>query len=145
MKLKTPITLIAACAFLIGCASVQPGNDPVVVNAERSTAVALATMDAFLQIEYNNRAMLKQVNPGIHIYAEYLRRNGQHYLQTARALTLAYKQNRSATNKANLQTAIALLNEIANQANTYVAQSKAAIGAPPPVPTPPVPTPTPSA
>lgn len=138
MKNKPLLTFLALSALVVGCAQIQPGNDPVVVNAERSTQVALATMDAFLQIEYNNRDMLKKVNPAIHTYAEYVRRNGQHYLQSARALTLAYKNNRSAENKANLQTAIALLNEISNQANTYAAQAKAAYPSPTPAPTAPV-------
>jgi predicted outer membrane protein len=133
MKRLSPIILVA---FLIGCAQLQPGSDPVVVDAERTTAVALATMDTLLQIEWNNKALLLKVNPAVHTYAEYIRLNGQHYLLTARALTLAYKNNRSASNQANLSSAIALLNSIDAQAQTYINQAKAVAPTPTPIPTP---------
>src|ERR1700726_3476877 len=120
-----PLTALLLCGWG-PCATVQTGSDPVVVDAERATTIALATMDTFLQIEWNNKALLLKVNPAIHSYAEYIRLNGQHYLQTARALTLAYKNNRSATNAASLSTAIALLNSINAQAQTYINQAKTA-------------------
>jgi len=131
MKRLSPLILVA---FVIGCAQVQPGSDPVVVNAERTTAVALATMDTFLQIEWNNKALLLKVNPAIHTYAEYIRVNGQHYLQTARTLTIAYKASSTTANATALNNAVALLNSINTQAQTYINQAKAA--APTPTSTP---------
>jgi len=38
---------------LTGCGTIQPGNDQVVVNAERTTQLALDVFDTFLQINSN--------------------------------------------------------------------------------------------
>lgn len=126
--MKRTAAVIMLAAVLIGCGTIQPGADPIVVNAERVTASAVDTFDTFLKYEHNNRAALDSINPGIHKYANVLRRNGQKWLQTARAETQAYKYNRSETNKANLQTAIAVLQEAVNQVGQYMSQAKPQTG-----------------
>ncbi len=115
-----PIYTAALCALSMGCAGIQPGNDPVVVNAERTTTVAVTSFDSFLKYERSNDAELRSVNPQIHKFANKIRDNGQHWLQTARSTTQAYKNNRTPENKANLQTAIAVLQEAVNQINQYM-------------------------
>jgi hypothetical protein len=102
-----PAYPLALLFVLAACSTLTPGADPVVVNAERTTALAADTFDTFLHVEYNNRAQLAAISPAIHTYAEVLRRNGQTWLQTARALTKTYEANRTAQNKASLQTAVA--------------------------------------
>ena len=97
-----------------------PGNDPVVVNAEKTTNEAYIAMENFKQYEYNNRATLEKLNPQIEHYANVIRRNEKQWLQSARSATMAYKNNRDATNKANLDTAIKVLQEAIRQVGIYM-------------------------
>src|SRR5688572_9560710 len=92
-----------------GCSSILPGNDPVVVNAERTTAIALDTFDTFLKFEYENKESLEKISKDIHKVAETIRKNGKDWLVSARTLTVSYKKNRSPENKFQLMTAIAVL------------------------------------
>jgi hypothetical protein len=115
--LPLPFILLLAT----GCASTEPGQDPLVVHAERTTAIALDVMDAFLRIEHEHRALLDQAVPEIHRFAERLRRDGPQYLATARAATRAYKHSRSPENQFTLQTALAVLQTALTEAQRYIA------------------------
>ena len=112
------LTLLTSCA-----------TDPV-VNAEKTTAVANDTFDAFVHLERNNEAYLKTVSPQIHNYANIVRRNGVQWLQSARALTIAYENNRTSQNKANLDTALAVLNTAIVQSQQYIVQINAQVAKP---------------
>jgi hypothetical protein len=127
-RLAGPIALLFVLA---ACSTLSPGADPVVVNAERTTALAVDTFDTFLHLEYNNRAQLAAISPEIHKYAETIRRNGQTWLQTARTLTQAYKTNGTAQNKASLETAIAVLAAAISDSQKYIAQAQSATAAHP--------------
>lgn len=115
------LQLFVLSFFLSGCGSLQPGADPVVVNAERVTAIALDVMDSFLKFEHQNRATLERISPDIHKVAENIRRNGKKWLESARALTVAYKANRSDENKFQLMTAIAVLESAIAESHKYIA------------------------
>jgi len=119
MKRIAPLTLLLVLA---ACAQLQPGADPVVVNAERTASLAADTFDTFLKIEYDNRAALQTLSPAIHQYAETLRAKGPTWLASLRALTKAYKFNRSPENKASLQTAIAVVTAAMQESNKYIGQ-----------------------
>jgi hypothetical protein len=112
---------IAALAVMVlaGCAVIQPGHDPLVVNAERTTQVALDAFDAYLLWEYENRVTLSVV-PEIRQSADRIRAGGQQWLQTAREMTKAYKHNRSDDNKLNLQTSIAVLRTAIKEVERYI-------------------------
>lgn len=116
---------IYACALvaLVSCSTILPGNDPVVVRAEQTTQLAYDTFQTFTKYEYNNRATLERLNPKIESYANVIRRNEKKWLQTARAETMAYKNNRT-NGHANLDTAIAVLQEAINQIGVYMAQAR---------------------
>lgn len=120
------LTVASGTLALQGCATLVPNADPVVVNAERTTALAKDTFDTLLHVEFDNRAALGQVSPEIHRYAEVVRRNGTNWLQSARVLTQSYKLNRTPENKASLQTAIAVLQTAMTESNKYLAQSSTA-------------------
>jgi hypothetical protein len=52
---------ILCLLMLQGClkpSAVKPGNDPVLVNMERSYGAAVDTLDSFFKYEYENRSML---------------------------------------------------------------------------------------
>lgn len=113
MKTKQ-VTALALVLFLSACAK------DVVIQAEVATRVGNDTMDAFVHLERDNELFLKGINPQIHNYANVIRRNGITWLKTARAMTEAYKQNRTPENKANLDTALSVLNTAIQQSQNYI-------------------------
>jgi hypothetical protein len=120
-----PIYAAIVCAILSACSTLQPGNDPVVVRAEQTQTISKDTLDAFVTYERNNDSTLRALNPAIHTYANYVRAHGQQWLRTLQAEKLAYKNNRTAENKANLLTAVAVLQEAVKQIGIYMSQAQA--------------------
>lgn len=116
------IVSVSLCLILAGCATLLPGNDPVVVNAERTANLASDTFDTFLKIEYDNHAALETVSPEIGKYAETLRVHAPTWLGSLRALTKAYKFNRSPENKASLQTGVAVVVAAMTESSNYIGQ-----------------------
>lgn len=124
LTMKTKLNYIPLIALLLAsCATITPGSDPVVVNAERFTAVAADTFDLFVHTEYDNRAYLATVDPHIHTYANFIRVNAKSYLQSARTMTKAFKANRSPENKANLTTALAVLTAAIGETQKYLVKA----------------------
>lgn len=133
---KLPLILILAIAFLPACAAVAPGNDPIVVNAERTTAAATDAFDFFLKTESDLAPTLRAVAPDVygevHHYAEFLRtkvpdsttgtdvRRAKQWLLSARRLTVVYKTNRTPENKANLQTILNTISAAVAEAQKYL-------------------------
>jgi hypothetical protein len=122
MKTQRTIAPILALLIFSGCASILPGNDPTLVNAERTTALAYTSFDSFFALERNQDAFVKANLPQVHKFANDLRRNAPHYLSSARQATEAYRLNRSAENKATLDTLIAVLQNAMAQIGTYTAE-----------------------
>lgn len=118
MKHAQNIILSVLFIALIGCSTLKPEADPVVVRAEQTVKIAFDVCDAFLAWEFANRVAIPDQ---IHNYATSLRDSGPLAFQTARALTKAYKQNRSAENKATLDTALAVLVAMQTQSAAYIA------------------------
>ena len=118
------IKILAAVLLLNGCAGIRPGNDPFVVNAEKSTTVAVEAVNTFLKFEYDNQALVKSKAPVIHNYAYYLRANAPLLISDATTLITTYKNNRTPANKANLQTALAVLSKVVSQITQYTSQIK---------------------
>jgi hypothetical protein len=118
-KLVLATAMVPLSLLLVGCGSIQPGNDPVVVNAERTTQLAVDVFDTFLQWEYSNRQALS-ATPEVRQSADFIRAKGQDWLVTARSMTQAYKQNRTPENKANLETAMAVLRSAIGEARHYL-------------------------
>jgi hypothetical protein len=132
-----PLAALAAIPFAIallgtGCSSIAPGNDPLVVNAERTTTLAVDTFDLFVKWEYDNRTVLSKV-PQIRKAADRIRTQAPTWLSTARNLTKAYKANRTLENKANLETAITVLRTALAEARVYL-ESGMEMAAGPPLP-----------
>ena len=115
---QSKYALTAALALMLfsgGC--VTPGNDPVVVQAERATELSLDVFDSFLRWEYANQ---ETVGCDVKQAADRIRRDGTRWLESARALTKAYKQNRTPKNKANLDTALWVLQISVEEAISYM-------------------------
>ena len=122
MKMKLKFSPLILAVLIYGCAGTTTGNDPVVVDAEKSQSIALETINTFLKLEYDNRAVVKQSLPQVHTYANYVRVHSPQWIATARSMTNAYKSNRNDQNKANLQTAIAVLTQAVTQITAYTSE-----------------------
>ena len=119
MKRLAIFLLLLPLLLAGGCATLKPGADPVVVNAERTIEVARATLDAFVRFEFNHRA---KCPPEVQASAERIRKAAPEWFARALRLKAAYKQNRGADHKADLLTAIAVLSTAASEAATALAQ-----------------------
>jgi hypothetical protein len=117
--MKRSLSLLPLLLLLASCAAIAPGSDPVLVNAERTTAVAIDAVDTYLQWEFDNRETLSAI-PEIRETADYLRRNAPTWFETAREITKSYKVNRTEYNRANLNTAMNVLNRAIIQAQRYL-------------------------
>lgn len=94
--------------------------DPIVVNAERTLSAARDTFKFIAHEERQNQALFEKVSPNIHSFVENIRRNGVGWLRTAEAMKTAYKQNRTAENKANMLTAISIVSTSLAQSRQYL-------------------------
>lgn len=115
--------LPVASVALVGCgggcsffAKVQPGHDPVVVNAERAQVLTLEAVDLLLNIEKDNREFLRSIAPGIKEAADNVRARAPGIIDGLGSVTKAYKDNRTLENKANLVTWLASAEELKNVA-----------------------------
>lgn len=134
---RVPLAAFAALPLAVvllgsGCSAIAPGNDALVVNAERTTTLAVDTFDLFVKWEHDNRAVLAKV-PQIRKAADRIRTQAPTWLSTARSMTKAYKANRTLENKANLETAITLLRTALAEARVYL-ESGMEIAQGPPMP-----------
>ena len=125
---------LSAFSFLVlaSCSTLDPNADPVVVNAEKTIKLSFHAVDAFLTFEKNNADLIKRTAPDAHAYAEYVRRNARNWFRSATALTDAYRTSRTAENKANLQTALQVLQVAQSEALRYTAAATTSTPAPSP-------------
>jgi hypothetical protein len=110
---------LASCALapaLTGCKAPTSAiqGDPVVVNSEKTIAIARDTVDAFLKWEKENRP---SVSPDVHAAAQAIRAKAPDQFRNARAVLRAYKSNRTPEQKALLDTWLATLSELARVAS----------------------------
>jgi hypothetical protein len=64
---------VATLMWAAGCAAIAPGNDPLVVNVERTETVAKSTFDLVLNVDNANRAFFTTNTPPFHQFCEWLR------------------------------------------------------------------------
>lgn len=116
---RLAVLLLVLPLLLTSCVTLQPGADPIVVNAERTMEISRATLDAFVRWEFNHRA---QCPPQVQAVAEKFRQEAPAWFNRAMKLKLAYKQNRGPDQKADLLTAMAVLSTATSEAATYLAK-----------------------
>lgn len=143
---RVPIFFLAgmlALGGLTGCATLDKNADPIEVRAEQTISMAEDTIDAFMAIEFDNDALVKEKAPAIHDFANWLAApipwpdgstwpDGSHttgprglvIVQSANDMRRAYKTNRSPENKASLVAALAALEETLRQVQGYINQTK---------------------
>ena len=126
--MKTILAALALC-LLAACATVRPGNQSAEVRAEQTLSVSLAALDSFVAFEHRRRA---DVPPLVRDVAARVRLNAPRALDSANALRLAYKGNRTAANEAGLLTALAMVETLVAEIRVWVpATTASGIGASP--------------
>ncbi len=118
---RTLVGLGIAIIILTSFASCQTTGDKLLVSAEITERTANDTFDAFVHLDRANETWIKANAPAVHQYANIIRRNGVTWLKSARAATVAYESNRTPEGKANLDTALAVLNVAVQQSTIYIA------------------------
>jgi len=64
MKAGIAIMALLVAVLFTACATVAPGNDPVLVNAERNLNVAVKSLDALFATDYENWQVIDPAIPG---------------------------------------------------------------------------------
>lgn len=120
MKTRILLSLVLIVGVLgctgPGCATITPGNDPVVVNAERIELSALYTADGFIEYEAANQAIIESKAPAIHSLAEKIRTDFPPALIAARKATKQYKASGLPADASVEQKAITAALALAAQA-----------------------------
>lgn len=101
----------------------NPDTDPIVVNAEKTLAVARDTFRFIAHEERKNEALFAKVSPSVHDFVQHIRTDGVKWLRTAEAMKTAYKSNRSPENQRNLVTAVSTVSEALNQSKQYLSMA----------------------
>ena len=104
----------------------ESASDQIVLRAEQTAETAKLTFNTFVHLERDNQALLEQLNPAIHQWAETVRRNGINWIVSLRNATKTFKANRNAQNQATLTTAIATVTNAINETQKFIDQSKKA-------------------
>jgi len=127
--MKLILAALTLC-LLTACATVRPGNQSAEVRAEQTLSVSLAALDSFVAFEHRRRA---DVPPLVRDVAARVRLNAPRALDSANALRLAYKGNRSEDNRAGLLTALAVVESLVSEIRVWVPATTASGVIPKPV------------
>lgn len=129
--MKRIISILLLCTLSVGlCPAILTGckaptmfasGDPVVVNSEKTIAIAFDSVDAFLRWEYTNR---HAVPADVTKVADTIRRDAPDAFRNARAVLRAYKTNRSPEQKALLDTWLATVSELGRVSGTYANRNR---------------------
>lgn len=124
MNTTTRLPLLLLAFLLVGCGTIQEGSEKFVVRTEQAQAMALDAVDAFLLFEDSNSDTLWKLDPGIKYAADSLRTTWPAADASATRALRAYKRNRTADNKVTVQTAIAVLEQLKTEAQTWLVKSQ---------------------
>ncbi|MGO8839463.1 MAG: hypothetical protein ACLP7I_12025 [Limisphaerales bacterium] len=120
--------LSAVILFAAGCASTQPGADPLVVNVERAETVGQSTFTLLLDVDNSNRPYWQTNAPAFHTFCQWLRQpqtiEGTNTQPRAIALLLSlddvkldYKAAQTSSNA--LTEALATFQGVLSQASAW--------------------------
>lgn len=99
------------------------GNDPVVVDAEKTLIIARDTFNLYVHLEDQNHDALLLVSSKFYEGAEKVRRDARGWLKKADVVKETYKHNRTTENKASLFTALATVSKLMSETQTLIAES----------------------
>lgn len=121
--LKIYCLVIILAAFGIGCASILPGSDPLVVRAEQGLKAADATFNTYVQVEYANRDLLKKVDIKFETVADKIRVGWTNWVVVLDKALLSYKHAKTPENQAALAQAQATVDTNLAAAQALLSQA----------------------
>lgn len=112
-----------------GCAHIQPGQDPLVVNVERTETVAKSTFDLVLNVDNSRREYFETNAPAYHNFCEWLRQpqtieetntlpRATAMLMSLDDIKVSYKQARASSN--DVYTVLATVTSTMKQASAWL-------------------------
>lgn len=93
-----------------------------VQGAETALTAASETVKLFLQLDHQNRALVKAQTPQIHAFAEKCRREFPLLVLRANHAKETFKANRTADGQSTLNSIMLTITQFAAQASTYTTQ-----------------------
>ena len=119
---------IGLCSWFIGCASIEPGEDPLVIRCEQLEYTAKANFDLILNVNNLDRGFWRTNSPQFHNFCEWLRQpqvvwitntlpRASAMIANLDAIKNTYKMNKSASN--DVITVLATLQAFAEQAGSW--------------------------
>jgi hypothetical protein len=135
-NLPSPIFYLLAVALL---ATACTTGDPVIVASQKATTTSFYSLDLFVHLEHDNRALADSISPEIHKVAQQVRLHGpqaprpeDNYIEVVRNLTAAYQANKNDATKSQLEKAVADLNSLLLAVQHYLPmlQSKVSSSSP---------------
>jgi hypothetical protein len=124
LTLATPAAF-QSCSLFQSPTISEASTEQIILRAEQTAEAAKVTFTAFVHMERDNEALLKQFNPNIHVWADQIRVHGLDWIVQLRNATKTFKANRTAENRAGLNTILATLTKALAQTTDYLKQSKA--------------------
>ena len=128
LLLLTALTLLGF--LLAGCATLNPGADPLVVRVEQTLTTANATFDMVLHVDQADRGFWRTNAPAFHGFCEWLRTpvstyaDGNQPRAVAMQLNLDglkndYKANKTVAGSNTLYRALLTLNAAVSQSSSW--------------------------
>lgn len=121
------LALLILTLSLVGCATLSPTADPLVVRTEQVERIAFDTFDTFVRLVSRYEAKVKATAPAAYDFAEWLRAKGPDgkprgiaMVKSLDATRRAYKANRSDVNRATLSSSLAALEKALNEAQAHL-------------------------
>lgn len=122
------VAVVPVSVVFTGCSQLPSTSaetsDQVILRAQQTAQAARLTFYTFVKLERDNEALLKQVSPAIHDYANVIRRSGLNWVDSLRHATDTFEGNRSPENRATLDTWLKTVNDAISQSNQYIAQAR---------------------
>jgi hypothetical protein len=136
MKRILDYTIILAVMFCLATASgcqqqLDPGADPVVVNAEKSIEISFEGVKAFLDFDGANRDFMRASLPDVHALAERIRPESKTVFREARAALASYKATRTPGDASTLDVKLNIVQSLAREARNALIRAQQSKGAQP--------------
>ena len=90
-RYRTPTLALAALILFAACATVAPGNDTVLVNAERDLNVAVTSLDGLFKVDAANWQVIDPLVPSWKSTVNSLRTAAPPAIRAANAAVAAYR------------------------------------------------------
>ena len=108
-SLKRSLGVVLVLSMAVACATVQPGQDPVLVRAQQSYKTAVDSCDLAFKLELNNRELIEKALPGTHATVDKIKTEAKVALP---ALLAAIDSYAATKDQAALVRALAVVDTI---------------------------------